>query len=99
MSLVIFRAVLPDGYEVIGPIQGCGGTLGAGILDHCVAGERTLKRVQAAILCAEQGRPSLLPEPEPGKVIMYPHYSAKSDGPAVFIPLAQSRITVYEVRP
>jgi len=98
MTLVIFRAVTPDGAEVIGPIQGNAGMVASGCLpDRAQWGAETVI-LRAQLDARRKGR-SVLPCSWPGHATMYPHYSAESNGPAVFVPLAQSRITVYEVKP
>lgn len=76
-GFVRFEAMVSDGSTVVGTIQGWGGRL-----------ERdAMRRLAIAQRRAAEGRPTLLFEPEPGCVAMYPHETAQSQGESVVVPV------------
>jgi hypothetical protein len=82
----IFRAVLPGGAEVTGPIQGAGGLLGDGAT-HLVGVARKRAAVEAL-------RRAIAHQPE---LIMYPSCSAAGNGKPVAVPIEGTRF--YLVQP
>ncbi len=60
---------------VRGCVQGAGGMVSR------------IERIQQAIRMVSRGRPSPLYEPAPGCCLMFPSFSAASDGPGVVVSL------------
>lgn len=68
--------------SIVGVVQGAGGPVQ--YIDH----------LRKAIRQANRGRDTHLYEPAPGHVVVYPDYSAKSNGPSVAVNLKGATVEV-----
>lgn len=98
MSSIFLRAVLADGREFEGPIQGNGGKLGDGTayMGQELATGAAIDQIRKVQRLHADGRPTGIYEPQPGHVAMYPDWSGWGDGQPVIIPLAG---TAFDVPP
>lgn len=87
MDTVRFVFFLP-GREITGPVQGCGGLVGAGYtttLTRVLA----LSRMREARTAALGRHKTGLYEPKRGFCAVYPEYSAQGNGPEVLVDLRE----------
>lgn len=93
---VKFRATLPDGSVVVGPIRGNGGQIGDASMHLGIetAREHAAEIMARVVRLRSLGRCTFVYEPEPGHVAIFREFSAKSDGPPVHVPILWTKFEV-----
>jgi hypothetical protein len=95
--VIRFKATLPNGRSIVGPIQGAGGRLGNNLL-HSGQAQAAISAMSGLLRAkkrALEGRPTGLHEPLRGHVAMYPDECAEYAGEPVLVPLLG---TAFEIQ-